>query len=199
MTDLSSAADVTFFFEPECPWTWRASRWLADVAGRRGLQVDWAPLSLYVVNQDRPSDPLRCLLEVAFRALRLVAALRAEGRHADNGRFYAELGGLLHDGGADLTDAIAHQAAERAGVTDALGALDDDAWDAEVRRCTEGAVASAGPDVGSPVITIPDADRGLHGPIMGCVPTGDEADALWTVVVTFLGAPELFEIKRGRR
>ncbi|PZS23127.1 MAG: hypothetical protein DLM54_01850 [Acidimicrobiales bacterium] len=199
MTDLHNTADVTFFFDPVCPWTWRASRWLAEVAGRRGLQVDWAPLSLYVVNEDHLSDQFRSSLEVSLRALRLVAALRAEGRHADNGRLYAELGGLVHDGGADATESVLHQAAERAGASGALGALDDASWDAEVRRATEEAVASAGPDVGSPVLAMPTASRGLHGPIMGSVPTGEQADGLWAAVVTLLEAPDFFELKRGRR
>ncbi len=43
-------ADVTFFFDPVCPWTWRASRWLTTVAEARNLDIEWRPLSLLVLN-----------------------------------------------------------------------------------------------------------------------------------------------------
>jgi protein-disulfide isomerase-like protein with CxxC motif len=32
---------VTFYFDPLCPWTWRASRWLTQVAEARGLDIEW--------------------------------------------------------------------------------------------------------------------------------------------------------------
>lgn len=38
MTSGSKGA-VEFWFDPGCPFTWRTSRWLLDVATRRGLDV----------------------------------------------------------------------------------------------------------------------------------------------------------------
>ena len=67
-------ADVTFFFDPACPWTWRASRWLTLVAETRGLVVAWRPMSLWVLNgRDVPDDSKRATLEMSYRWLRVAA------------------------------------------------------------------------------------------------------------------------------
>jgi predicted DsbA family dithiol-disulfide isomerase len=45
-----TAASVTFFFDPLCPWTWVTSRWLVDVADRRGFPLEWRALSLALLH-----------------------------------------------------------------------------------------------------------------------------------------------------
>ena len=81
-----SHESVASYFDPACPWTWNTSRWLVDVAQRRGPTVDWRPLSLTVLNagQDIP-DEYRAPMEVGHGTLRIVAALRAAGREAEIG------------------------------------------------------------------------------------------------------------------
>src|SRR5207248_3370907 len=80
-------ADVTFFFDPACPWTWRASRWLTQVAETRALAVDWRPMSLLVVNDgDVPDAAKRAKLQASHRLLRAVARLAAGGPSADLAR-----------------------------------------------------------------------------------------------------------------
>ena len=49
-------ADVDFFWDPMCPWAWIGSRWVADVADRRGLEVQWRFISLRLVNEGRDYD-----------------------------------------------------------------------------------------------------------------------------------------------
>jgi predicted DsbA family dithiol-disulfide isomerase len=53
---LSMGADVDFFWDPMCPWAWIGSRWVADVADRRGLEVQWRFISLRLVNEGRDYD-----------------------------------------------------------------------------------------------------------------------------------------------
>jgi predicted DsbA family dithiol-disulfide isomerase len=192
-------ADVIFFFDPACPWTWRASRWLVEVSGARDLTVEWRALSLSVLNEGEVREEYRVAIEASQRALRLVEALRQEGRHDDIARFYTELGTRAHERGEEFTVELVRAAAEAAGLgaeTSALGKAD---LDAAVRASTEAAVAAAGPGVGSPVLQVPGVERGLHGPILGDVPAEKDALTLWDAVETLIRMPAFYEIKRGRR
>jgi 2-hydroxychromene-2-carboxylate isomerase len=189
--------DVTFFFDPACPWTWRTSRWLTAVADARPLEVEWRPLSLLVVN-DGPDEQHGVELEASHRALRLVEHLNREGRGADIARFYGALGRLAHEEGFKFDDELVASAVRSADLGADGAALDDAALDAGVRESTETALAAAGPGVGSPVLTLPGARRGLHGPVLGSVPDKREALALWDAVEAMAPVEAFFEIKRGR-
>jgi hypothetical protein len=191
--------ETTFHFDPGCAWTWRASRWLVRVAPERGLSLRWRAFSLAILNDDDGPERFREHTDAASRALRLVEALAARGRHEDAGRFYAAVGGPVHDGGADLTNAVVDKAAEAAGVADAAGVLDDAAWDKAVREAHDAAFASAGPDVGSPVLMVAGAARGLHGPILREVPAAPAAVELWDALLPLLRDEAFYEVKRGRR
>jgi 2-hydroxychromene-2-carboxylate isomerase len=190
-------ADVTFFFDPVCPWTWRASRWLAAVAEARALDVAWRPCSLLVIN-DGPDEEHRAELEVSHRALRLVEHLQGAGRQGDIARFYSALGQLAHDEGFAFDDDLVSSAVRSAGLTDDGAALDDRGLDAGVRASTETALEAAGPGVGSPVLLLAGARRGLHGPVLEAVPDKQDGLALWDAVEALAPIEEFFEIKRGR-
>jgi len=190
-------ADVTFFFEPVCPWTWRASRWLADVAEARRLAIEWRPLSLYVLN-DGPDEEHGTDTEVSFRALRMVEHLHRTGRHGDAARFYGALGQLAHEEGFAFDDDLLSSAVRAADLGADGAALGDPGLDAGVRASTETALAAAGPGVGSPVMLLPGARRGLHGPVLKRVPNKRDGLALWEAVEVLAPIDDFFEIKRGR-
>ncbi|GAA4410185.1 hypothetical protein GCM10023168_29630 [Fodinibacter luteus] len=44
---------VDFWFDPVCPYSWTASRWLHEVGARRHLTVRHHVMSLYLLNQNR--------------------------------------------------------------------------------------------------------------------------------------------------
>ncbi len=190
-------ADVTFFFDPLCPWTWRAAWWLTTVADLRALEVEWRSFSLELLHDD-DDEAVPPPLELSTRSLRLVEALAADGRHRDAGRFYLALGRRVHEEHADLDLDTIKAAADEAGVGDAIGALDDAGWDDAILASYAQALVAAGPDIGSPVVTLPDAARGLHGPILGTVPDPDDAVQIWDAMTVLLRSPSFFEIKRGR-
>jgi predicted DsbA family dithiol-disulfide isomerase len=191
--------DVTFYFDPLCPWTWRASRWLTQVAEARGLDIEWGALSLLMLNDGDAPEEYRAGLEASLQALRLVEALRADGRHGDAGRFYTELGNRTHEKDEPLSAEILREAAKAAGLQNEVPVLNDDSWDASVRSSLDTAMASAGPDVGSPVFTLPGAERGLHGPILAEIPSVEQSLQIWDAAVPLLRAGVFFELKRGRR
>ncbi|MEU4480224.1 DsbA family protein [Micromonospora sp. NPDC023966] len=190
--------DATFFFDPACPWTWRASRWLVAVAEARGLRVEWRAFSLGILNEGRTTPEYAELMAASGRALRLVEALRAEGRHHDVARFYTELGVRSHDAGNPLSDKIVAAAVTAAGLEPAAPALDDEHWDRAVHESHALAYASAGPDIGSPVLMVPGTRRGIHGPILTEVPGVDDALTIWDSLLPLLRLETFHEVKRGR-
>jgi 2-hydroxychromene-2-carboxylate isomerase len=191
--------EATFFFDPACPFTWRTSRWLVTVAPARDVTVRWRAFSLSILNEGKMPEQYRAVMEASGRALRLVEALRADRRHDDIAVFYTELGTRTHAAGTPLSDDIVVAAAEAAGVVDPKTVLDDPSWDEAVRESHTTAVESAGPDIGSPVLMIDEAARGVHGPIIGEVPDEHDAAAIWDAVVPLMRSTTFFELKRGRR
>ena len=191
--------EATYFFDPACPFTWRTSRWLVGVAPQRDVTVRWRAFSLSILNGDNVPDQYKPMMAASSRALRLVEALRADHRDETIGTFYTELGNRTFEAGAPLSDDIVLAAAEAAGIADAKAILDDASWDDAVRSSHETAFASAGPDIGSPVLAVEGAPRGLHGPIIGEVPARDEALAIWDAVVPLARSATFFEVKRGRQ
>ena len=189
--------DVTFFFEPVCPWTWRASRWLTTVAEARPLDIEWRPFSLLVLN-DGPDEEHGEELVVSHRALRLVEHLHRAGRQAEIATFYAALGQLAHEERFLFDDELLAAAVRAADLGADGAALDDEGLDAGVRAATETAIETAGPGVGSPVLLVTGARRGLHGPVLKTVPGKREGLALWEAVEALAPIDDFFEIKRGR-
>jgi hypothetical protein len=191
--------DATFFFDPACPWTWRTARWLVTVAEARDLTIEWRAFSLAALTDDEPPPEHAAPMAASTRALRLVEALHEAGRGDDTARFYTELGTRSHDAGERLSDAIVDAAAHAAEIGPLSAALEDPTWDDAVRRSHERAYASAGPDIGSPVLLVPGADRGVHGPIVTDLPDPGDALVLWDALLPLLRMPAFHEIKRGRR
>ncbi|MBG0563698.1 DsbA family oxidoreductase [Actinoplanes aureus] len=190
--------EVTYYFDPACPFTWRTSRWLLSVAPERGLTVRWSPFSLAILNGDDVPEQYRAMSDASSRALRLVAALRADGRQDEIAAFYTELGNRTHEAGAWISDEIVSAAAEAAGTERAATILDDPAWDEAVRESHETAMALAGPGIGSPVLQVAGATRGLHGPIISEVPPLAESLRIWDATATLISIDSFFEVKRGR-
>ncbi|HEY4410798.1 MAG TPA: DsbA family protein [Acidimicrobiia bacterium] len=192
-------ADVTFFFDPACPWTWRASRWLTLVAEIRDLDVEWRPMSLWVLNDRDVPDPVkRARLESSHRWLRVAQRLDQEGRQADIARLYTVTGELVHDHDAPFDEAVLVHVLADADLADHRDALDDPSLDGAVEASTSSALAAAGPGVGSPVLVLRGAERGLHGPVLRAVPDKAESLALWEAVEALAPIHDFFELKRGR-
>ena len=192
--------EATYYFDPACPFTWRTSRWLTAVAPERGVRVTWRAFSLSILNGGETPEEFRPMMAASRRALRLVEALAVDGRNDAVAAFYTELGNRTFEAGEPLSDDIVLAAAEAAGVEDPKAVLDDESRDDAVRTSHEKAFASAGPDVGSPVLELEGAARGVHGPIIGTdvTPGREEGLAIWDAVVPLARSGTFFELKRGR-
>lgn len=182
-------ATLNFFFDPGCPWTWRTSRWVLEVAPRRDVEVRWRAYSLDIKNGTPPST--------AQGALRIVEAVWADQGDEPIGRLYTELGTRFHVEGDSSLGALAG-ALEAAGLDAGyLSAAGEAHWDAEIRWSMDEAIAVVGGDVGVPILVL-DGAIGLCGPVMDPAPAGAAAVELWDHVVALARAPGFYELKRSR-
>src|SRR3954466_15384774 len=90
-------ADLTFYFDPVCPFAWMTSTWVRQVAAQRDYRVDWRFISLRLLNAHLdyatqfPPD-YEAGHTAGLRLLRVAARVRAEHGRDAVGDFYAALG-----------------------------------------------------------------------------------------------------------
>jgi 2-hydroxychromene-2-carboxylate isomerase len=201
--------DLDFFWDPVCPWAWITSRWVHEVIAQRGIDVDWRFISLKLVNAEKGYAPDQVerytkVHGLGFALLRVAAAVREKHGREPVGALYTDFGRRIHvEKDAPSLRETAGIAAilEKHGLDPALAeASDSDAFDGIVRDDTELALARAGRDIGTPVLTFAPPDGySFFGPVIARVPRGDEALKLWDTVETLASFPGFAELKRSIR
>jgi 2-hydroxychromene-2-carboxylate isomerase len=191
--------DVTFWFDPSCPFTWRTSRWLLAVTQARGLTIDWRLMSLAILNEDKPvPDRFRVKQEGGRRAARLLVAVDEKYDTEAVERLYTEIGIRVHDEGRDLDDRVMNEALEDAGLPGHLiTAIDDSQMDEFLVESHYEGQDRAGTEVGSPILAVGDGP-GFFGPVVVPVPTGESAEKLFDAVRLLSAVPEFSELKTAR-
>jgi 2-hydroxychromene-2-carboxylate isomerase len=207
-------ADISFYFDPVCPFSWITSQWIRKVAAQRDYAVEWRFISLRLINADVDYGTSFPAGEedghtAGLRLLRVAARARAEHGPQAVGPLYQAFGGEIFDspGAAQLTaqDQGSRQFAEpliaRAGLPAVLAdALDDTSWDAELKAETEHALSLTGRDVGTPIIQFRPPDGvAFFGPVISRLPSDDDAVRLWDHVVGLATFPGFAELKRSLR
>jgi 2-hydroxychromene-2-carboxylate isomerase len=194
-----AATAVEFFFDPNCPFTWRTSRWLAEVADTGAATVTWRLMSLGVLNEGKEiPEQYREGVRQGGRALRALAAAQADGGSDAVARLYTAIGTRRHERGEASDDASIAAAVAEAGLPESVAAaVDDESLDAAVRTEHEAAQAAVGDTAGSPVVAL--EGRGFFGPVVAPVPTGDDALRLFEGVRLLAGVGAFSELKTARR
>ena len=210
----SPTEHVDFFFDPVCPWAWVTSRFTAEVAGLRGIDVEWRFISLRMVNEQKDYGkdfpPGYVNSHEGGRAmLRVAAAARQHGGNEAVARLYTELGTRLHDHGRGQSElregdfSLIAESVVAAGLPAELEAAGkDEAHDAVIRAETDLALSRTGSGVGTPILTFDPgtpAEASFFGPVLGRIPRGEEALQLWDTVVTLARTRDLYELKRTNR
>jgi len=213
---MADRSDIEFFFDPICPFAWITSRWLIDVAPRRGATIAWRFISLAVVNEGRdyatdfpPAYPV--LHGLGRDLLRVAAAARDAGGNDAVAALYTAAGQRVHVGAVNVSlfrgeavpeDLVATIVAD-AGLDSALaGAADDPAFDDVLRVETELALSRTGRDVGTPILTFDpglDTESSLFGPVISKAPKGDAGLELFDAVRTLARTHTFAELKRSIR
>jgi 2-hydroxychromene-2-carboxylate isomerase len=190
---------ITFYFDPACPFTWRTSRWVKEVAGRRGEPVTWKFLSLAIVNEGKEiPEQFRPRLAYGRSAHRVLAAADQKYGQDAVDRVYSALGRRLHYENAEWnTGTLASAIAEAELPADLVDAAEDSSLDAVVRASHGEAQARVGTETGSPVTAVDDGP-GFFGPVVVPVPEGADADRLFEALRLLSAVPQFSELKRAR-
>jgi protein-disulfide isomerase-like protein with CxxC motif len=184
---------VRFHFDPVCPWAYQTSCWARRLAELDVLELRWGVFSL-PLNAEGSRG-------VSEKALRTVVLVRGEDGEDAAGRFYAGLGRRVHERGEPLDDDATLGAALRDAALDetlldkARG--DEATWDTVVdehRRLVERTRS-----FGVPTIVL-DGGEGpaIFGPVIGDLPSDEDAVALWRHVAWLTRYEGFAELKRER-
>jgi 2-hydroxychromene-2-carboxylate isomerase len=187
---------VRLYFDPLCPWAWQGARWMTAVSEVRDVEVEWRLFSLQMVNASNGPPESRGAPGAA--ALRTLALVRRSDGNLGVGRTYREMGALVHDRGARLSNETIRQALDDAGLDPHLvdrALSDESTMDDVIAEHTE-AVEQVG-CVGVPTIALP-SGKSIFGPVVSTAPAGELAAQLWDRVRWLTELDGFFELKRSR-
>jgi 2-hydroxychromene-2-carboxylate isomerase len=213
-------ADINFYFDPVCPFAWMTSKWVRQVQSQRDYTVDWRFVSLRLINAEVDYDAqfppeYEAGHTAGLRLLRVAARAREEHGRKAMAPLYAAFGAHI----CDTAPATDEHRTER-GIRELRGtrgfvepilvdaglpleladALDDESWDAEIRRETDEALSLTGKDVGTPIIHFEPPDGvAFFGPVISRLPSADSAAELWDHVIGLARFPGFAELKRSLR
>lgn len=188
---------VEFFFDPVCPFTWVTSRWLVKAAEERGFAIKGRPFCLKFKNEKNASEKFRKSHDIGLASLRVFVSISKELGDEAAWKFYDEWGAARFPAGLQ-DDAPDLEAVLMTAGLDAkfLASADDDAIDGYLREELSVAIELAGNGVGSPIISLPETNRGFFGPVITDIPQGENVGKLWDAVNVFFSMPEFREFKR---
>jgi 2-hydroxychromene-2-carboxylate isomerase len=213
-TSPAPAADISFWFDPVCPFAWITSQWIRAVAAQRDYTVDWRFISLRLINADVDYDThfpagYRDGHTSGLRLLRVAARARAEHGPQAVGPLYQAFSSEIFDSprARQLTPQtqgsrqFAAPLLAQAGLpADLAGALDDTSWDAEIQAETDHALSLTVRDVGTPIIQFQPPDGpAFFGPVISRLPADEDAAILWDHVLGLATFPGFAELKRSLR
>lgn len=196
---------ISFYFDPCCPFCWITSRWLLMVSGERDLEVTWRPFSLALKNDELdPATPDKTehgdMHRAAHRVLRVMLA--AEDRGAKLIELYTAFGIPYHLAGDAYDDNLIAKVLERQGLPAALAsAADDTSYDEQLAVSIKSATDVAGQDIGVPTIIFTATDgsqQGFFGPVLQELPGLEAALKLWDGLSLLASNKDFYELKRSR-
>lgn len=209
-------ADLTYYFDPVCPFAWMTSKWVRMVAAQRDYDVEWKLISLRFLNSHIDYDAhfpadYEEGHNAGVRLLRVVAAARAAHGKAAVGPLYEAMGNhiweidtptdeLAHNEGLGTPEHVEPILIEAGLPLELAAALTDESWDAEIRAETDEALSLTGKDVGTPIIHFePPEGVAFFGPVISRPPAPEDAVELWDHVIGLAKYPSFAEMKRSLR
>ncbi|MGY1691638.1 mycothiol-dependent nitroreductase Rv2466c family protein [Geodermatophilus sp. SYSU D01105] len=210
---MSAPAELSFWFDPVCPFAWMTSTWVRQVSAQREVAVEWRLISLRLLNRHVDYDSrfppdYEAGHTAGLRLLRVAARARAEHGPAVLDPLYAAMGQRVFEDPTGqpaperaTSRAFVGEVLASAGLPDDLaGALDDESWDAGIQAETDEALRLTGKDVGTPILQFgPPDGPAFFGPVISRRPSDADAVELWDHVVALARFPGFAELKRSLR
>ena len=203
---MDSARDVVvvdFWFDPVCPYSWTASRWLQEVAERRPLMVRHHVMSLYLLNQDRTdiAPEYRRSVEGSRGPAKVATGVAVRFGPEALADFYTAFGHRVFDvwrrpTAAEYHEVIRAALAETQLPADLEDAMECDDYDAPMRLSHDAGVALVGGEVGTPITRV--SGVAFFGPVLNGIPRGEQAVEVFEGARLLAGYPQFYELKRSR-
>jgi 2-hydroxychromene-2-carboxylate isomerase len=192
---------ISFYFDPMCPWAYQTSRWIRNVRDAVDLDVTWRFFSLEEVNHvEGKRHPWERPWSFGFGQMRVGALIRREQGNDALDRWYAAVGqAFFFDGVKTRTPEHHAEVIAAAGFDPALveRAIADESMLTEVRDEHLDAVERYGAH-GVPTIVFAATDYAVYGPVVTPAPEGDDAVALWELVKSTQRFPHLYELRHPK-
>jgi 2-hydroxychromene-2-carboxylate isomerase len=192
---------ISFYFDPMCPYAYQTSRWIRVVRSKTGLDITWKFFSLEEVNRvEGKRHPWDRPWSYGFGQMRVGALIRRDEGNEAVDRWYDALGrAFFYDGIKTHVPQIHAEVISAAGFDPSYveRAIADDSTLTEVRDEHLDAVARFGAH-GVPTIVLHPADFAVYGPVVVPAPEGDDAIVLWDMVKTMERFPHLYEIRHPK-
>jgi hypothetical protein len=192
--EVTPATTVDLWFDPICPWTWLASRWLLEVETVRSVKTGFHVMSRSLLNRDTELDSAE---EQPQGPARVALAVGEQYGQEQLSAFYTAIGTRIHDRqqgpGRDAIDG----ALADVGLPPELAELaETEDYDDVLRASHHAGVDPVGHDVDTPVIHL----NGLAfvGPVLSPRPKGEEAGRVFDGALALTSQPGFFELRRSR-
>lgn len=194
---------VDFWFDPVCPYSWTASRWLHEAGRHRQLRVRPPRHEPLPAQQDRTdiAPEYRRNVEASRGPAKVATAVVARCGTEALAAFYTAFGARVFDVWRRPTSGEYHQATRAAlaevGLPRELeNAMDSDDHDSQMRASHDAGVALVGSEVGTPITSIDGV--AFFGPVLNAIPRGEQALQVFEGARLLAGYPQFFELKRTR-
>jgi hypothetical protein len=191
---------INFYVDPGCPWTFVTAQWILDIAPDRDIDITWQTFSLRHTNRNNPDLPpfITNALNAQQRGLRILHHTITSGDRDRATALYIELAERIHLHNDFHLTTLTHAIAVVGLPANTIEIAEDHTLDAAIITSTETGQTLVGPDVGIPIITIPNAKATFFGPVLSALPTHSDGLALWDAHTTLATIDTLYEIKRTR-
>lgn len=190
---------LRFLFDPACPWAWRTSLWVRQVARVRPLEIEWDLFSLGYVNRESMNEEYLAKARQREPLLRILELARQQHGNEAIDRLYLALGHAAHERKQDLgNQEVWAEALRNAELPLHLLRRAQTATELDrelVERYKQAIDAEA---IGVPTLYFNRSDAPYFGPVIASVPQGEDAGQLWDHVSYLATQPYFYEIKRGR-
>jgi 2-hydroxychromene-2-carboxylate isomerase len=192
---------ISFSFDPMCPWAYQTSLWIRNVRELVDVDITWGFFSLEEVNRvEGKRHPWERPWSFGFGQMRVGALIRRELGNDALDRWYATVGrAFFFDGVKTHTPEQHAEVIAAAGFDPAFveRAIADESTLTEVRDEHLDLVERYGAH-GVPTIVFAATDYAVFGPVVSPAPEGDEAVALWELVKGMQRFPHLYEVRHPK-
>lgn len=196
--------NVTFYYDPSCPWSWVTSRWLQETAIHRDITLTFAPFSLALKNNElagKNTTEHAGMHRESHRVLRVVESVSREYGPEAVPVLYSKFGQAYHNNSETPSNELTMRLlTECAYNTAHAAAADDTSFDEALQTSLNMAVKTAGDDVGVPLLVVSDgtSQKAFFGPVLGSLPDTEAGLQLWDNLAGLLNVDAFYELKSRR-